>query len=180
MLAFLPGCAGGGTAGGAGGGAGNNAQQADTLNGPIVTLLTDLQQKANDRLTGDDRLPEVFTDPVTAENCQGVMGLTPEQLSELVEEASVQTAMINVNAYSVLLAKCPNAASAASVADTIAQNYDSNRWICVLPDESFVVTSGSHVLLVSASSAQAQALKEAFTELADGLVGEVRVFYTNA
>jgi hypothetical protein len=180
-LAILPACGSGGSGTGpgtdSGTGSGSGGGQADVLTGTVPELLTQLHDLANDQLVGDDALPETFDDPVTAENCQGVMGLTPDELSEFVDEAYVQTAAISVDAHGIVLAKCKSPEAAATVAKRIAANYDSGRWICVFPDTSWVVTSGSYVLLASTSSERSMALQRAFSEMTEGSVGEINAFY---
>jgi hypothetical protein len=121
---------------------------------------------------------ELFDEQVNAENCQSYTGLTAEQMSQYVEDAYASMATMNVSPHIVVLVKCVDEASAAAVEDLIAKGFDSSRWVCVMPDQSFVVDSGVYVLLVSSKIEAATAVKDAFLEMAGDNVGEVNEFFT--
>ncbi|MDR1069873.1 MAG: DUF4358 domain-containing protein [Gracilibacteraceae bacterium] len=150
---------------------------ADTLTGETVEILAAVVAAAGE--AAEAPLPQSFEDQVTAENCQGMLGLTPEQFAEYVTDAYVSNAALTTSAHEVALVKCNDPAAAAEVKALIAEGFDSQKWVCVLPDESSVVDSGSYVLLLATSSDYAEALTAGFTALAADNTGEKIVFYTS-
>jgi hypothetical protein len=175
-LAMLAAC--GGTGSGQGASGGTASGTASKLTGDPDKLLTDLAAEVNTRLADGSKLPQTFDDPVTAENCEGVMGLSAEELSQYVDTAFVQVGAINTSAHSVVIAKCKNAEAAKAAADICAKNYNSNRWICVVPDTSFLMVSGEYLLVASCSSEVATAIQEGFSAMAGGAADQTNVFFT--
>jgi hypothetical protein len=151
---------------------------SDTLSGSPAELMASVLSGADALLDDESKLPMSFDSAADSENCQGRLGLTPEQLAQYVEDGVVSTAAIGSQAHEVALVKCKDAASAAEVKKLIAEGFDSGIWVCVFPERSFVVDSGSYVLLAATSAAAADALQQSFAALAGELVGEVKVFYT--
>ncbi|MDR1605136.1 MAG: DUF4358 domain-containing protein [Gracilibacteraceae bacterium] len=172
LLFTLTACSGGG------GAPAQPAPPADTLTGELPEIIAALIAGANENLT--EKLPQSFEDPVTAENCQGMLGLTPEQFSEYVTEAYVSNSALTTSAHEIALVKCLDQAAAAEVKNLIAQGFDSGKWVCVMPDESSVIDSGSYVLLLSTAAQYADALTASFTALAADNTGEKNVFYSGA
>lgn len=150
---------------------------ADTIEGTAEEVLVRLQEETNKLLPSDKPLPKSFEDQVTAENCQGTLGISPEDFAEYVEEAYSASAAIMTIAHEVALVKCKDAAAAGEVKALIAAGFDSGKWICVHPKQSAVVDSGSFVLLAVSEAETVDALIEAFSGLAGGNVGEADIFY---
>ncbi|MDR1564368.1 MAG: hypothetical protein LBS74_05365 [Oscillospiraceae bacterium] len=151
--------------------------QESKLSGTLPDILTAIKNEANTALGGDAALPQTFDDPITAETCQDKLGLTPEEFTEYVKEAYVQNAAISSIAHQAALVKCKDAASASKAKGLIAKGFNSGKWICVRPEQSFVVDSGEYVYLVASSNEKADALFNAFKKLAVN-VGERNNFYT--
>ena len=148
----------------------------DTLSGATEDILASILSNADSQLAGENKLPNSFIDPVTADKAGNMLGLSPSQFNSDVAEAYVSVAAIITHAHQVALIKCNDAAAAARVKAAVAAGFDSNKWVCAHPDQSFVIDSGSYVLLVAAKNVQAEKLLEAFTSLA-GKTGSVNVFY---
>jgi hypothetical protein len=153
---------------------------SDTLSGSPAEIMESLRSGADALLSNEDKLPMSFDSPVDGETCQDRLGLTPEQLEQYVEDGVVLTAAIITHAHELALVKCKDAASAVEVKKLIADGFDSGKWICVFPEESFVMDSGSYVLLAATTAAAADALRQSFASLAGELVGEAKVFYTGS
>ena len=165
---------------GCGGGSGGSGGAKDTLTGSTEDILNSVVDGANKLLPEDSQLAAAFTDAVTADSAQNALGLSPDDFTKYVSEAYVSTAAIMTFAHQVALMKCKDFSSAAQVKSLVAAGFDSNKWICVWPDKSFVADSGSYVLLVASTSAGADALLESFKTLANNNVGEVNTFFTGA
>jgi hypothetical protein len=165
-----------GDSGGSGDSGGAGGEPVDTLGGAGPDILESVLADADEAL-GGGQLPQTFGDPVTAETAQGLIGLTPEQFDEYVTEAQALTAALMTSAYEVALIKCKDFEAAATVKDLVAGGFDSAKWICVMPEESFVIDSGSYVLLAAVGTTAGDAIIESFTAAAEGNVGEVNVFF---
>ena len=155
----------------------NSGGGSDTISGDTVTILEEILSGADAQLSDPDKLPGSFTDPVTADNSQGMIGLTPAQFDKYVEDAYASTGMIITFAHEIALVKCNDIAAAAEVKKLIAEGFDSNKWICAFPDASLVIDSGSYVLLAVGNKNAVQAVAESFSNIADGNVGEINIFF---
>jgi len=123
-----------------------------------------------------------FDDEITPDsaisNPQGALGLTDAQFAQYAESAYEAKAMINTAAQRTAAVKCKDAAAASQVKKLIAEGFDSNQWICVFPEQSVVVESGSYVLLAVGTVETTNALVEAFKAISDGNTGSPDVFFT--
>ncbi|MDR0468984.1 MAG: DUF4358 domain-containing protein, partial [Peptococcaceae bacterium] len=121
-----------------------------------------------------------FDGEVTADTSQNTIGLSTADFNQYVSSATVSTAAISTFAHQVSLILAKDAASAAEIKKRIAGDggFDSQKWICVWPEESCVIDSGSYVLLVVSRADVAEAVVAAFTAAA-GNVGERVVFFTS-
>ena len=156
---------------------GNNAGERDTLSGSTEELLTAIVVGANKLLPEDDQLAESFTDVITAENSEWVLGVSSDDFARYVTDAYSSTASIITFAHQVALMKCKDFSSAAQMKRLVASGFDSDKWICVWPERSFVVESGSYVLLVASTNTGGDKILESFKTLANNNVGEVNIFY---
>ena len=153
-------------------GAGVGAEASDTLNGRVADILPDVLADA------DSELPMMFDDAVTTETSQGMLGLTPDQFEQYISEATASTAAISTFAVQFALVKCNDIPAAAEVKGLIAKGYDSSKWICVMPEQSMTVESGSYVLLAVGPAASVEAVLKSFTDAAGGNVGSPDVFFS--
>jgi hypothetical protein len=151
---------------------------ADTLSGATNEILDELIAGSNKYLSADEPLPASFTDPITAETAEGALGLTAAQFGEYVTDAYAANAMIMSFAHEIALVKCVDAAAALQVKDLIAGGFNSGKWICVFPEQSFTVECGSYVLLVASSAANGTAVTRSLSDLARSNIGLVNIFYT--
>jgi hypothetical protein len=158
--------------GGAGGGG--------ALAGELPDILSALMEKANGILDEGNRFGMTLNDQVTAETCQGKLGLSPEQFGMYVSDAYASTAAISAFAHEVAIIRCKDAAAAAEVKKLAAEGFDPMQWVCVAPDRCYVVDSGEYVLLVATVDPGAGAIEQAFAEMAasgGGTAGEAVVFF---
>ena len=144
----------------------------DTLTGPPEEVLAQLKEASS------VELPMSFDSEVTADKAQNTLGLTEAQFGEYVESAYESAAAISTFAQSNVLVKCKDIAAAAEVKKLVAAGFDSHQWVCVLPDQSVVVESGSYVLLAVGAAETTNALVEAFKSISGGNTGSPDVFFT--
>jgi hypothetical protein len=125
-----------------------------------------------------DRPGMTFEDPVTAENCEGMLGLTTQEFTELVVSAYTSNAAFISTAHEVALIECADAAGAERVKGLVAKGFNPNRWICVFPEYALVVESGKYVLLSASMGNFCNAVVEAFASEMGGETGKTDTFYT--
>jgi hypothetical protein len=115
---------------------------------------------------------------ITENDCENKLGITPAQFGADVEEAYMALAAIGTHAFEVVLIKTKGNESASTLKKAIADGYDSRKWICVLPEQSFVVDSGRFVLLGSVPNDTAEAFQTAFDDyFENNTLGTVNTFY---
>jgi len=146
----------------------------ETLTGTPEEILAQLKETADLGITFDDEI----TPESTVSTPQIALGLTDAQFAQYVESAYEAKAAIMTMAQRTAVVKCKDAAAAAQVKKLIAEGFDSHQWICVFPDQSVVVESGSYVLLAVGITETTNALVEAFKALSDGGTGTPDVFFT--
>jgi hypothetical protein len=95
-----------------------------------------------------------------------------------VESACESAAAISAIAQCNVLVKCKDIAAAAEVKKLVVAGFNSGKWVCVMPEQSVVVESGSYVLLAVGTVEATNALVEAFQSISDGNTGSSIVFFT--
>lgn len=125
-------------------------------------------------------MPASYISEVTAETSLYAIGLSQSDFDEYVSSASVSTALIGSFAHEISLIQAKDAVAAAAIKKLVAADggYDSRKWICVFPEVSCVIESGSYVLLAASRADVVDAVVGAFTDAA-GSVGERDVFFTS-
>jgi hypothetical protein len=141
-----------------------------------ATVLEEILAGANDMLADDDKLGMTFTDPVTADNSQGMLGLSAVDFDEYVVSAYTSNAAIISIAHEVALIECEDEDAAAKVKELVAGGFDSLRWICVYPEHSLVISSGRYVMLAATRDSFSNAAVASFTAYMGG-AGDPEVFY---
>lgn len=119
-----------------------------------------------------------FEEQITAETCESYLGLTAQQFEDYVTEAFANSAAISSVASLTAVIQCKSADDAKTVKGLIAAGFDTSRWVCVFPQQCFVVEFGEYVLLSAGTIEAAQALELAVADYAGDTAGETDVFYT--
>ncbi len=131
-------------------GAGQDGQAASPLSSTMASILD-----------GVADLPMVGDVPLDASNFEfyafipyvdGYVGLASD-------------AMINAIAHSVVLVQVPDGTDAQSVADSIEENANPAKWVCVTAEKTAVAVNGNLILLVMSAEATCDAIVENFQAL---------------
>lgn len=126
-----------------------------------------------------------FTTAVTADLAQNTTGLSEADFDSLVVAASSSMAGIGSQAHQIVLIQANDDSAADEVKRIIAgrvsgkEGYDSQKWICVWPQQSVVIESGSYVLLIASRNDVVNAALEVFRGMAGGY-GNADVFFEHA
>ena len=153
---------------------------ATNLTGAPDAILTQIVTDTTAAMPEANPVPKPLPNQaVTADNCTNIMGLSADDFNKYVDSASQSIAAIMTFPHEIILIQAKDAASAVKLKTLIADNYDSHKWQCVLPDESSVIDSGSYVMLVASRTDITDAAVAAFKNLA-GTTGDLNTFYTSA
>ncbi|MDR2654880.1 MAG: DUF4358 domain-containing protein [Oscillospiraceae bacterium] len=143
----------------------------DTLVGGTDEILKQIVDGANAAIPEGSGVGMTFDEAVAAENCQGMLGLSSDEFAQYVEDAYASTAALMTFAHEAALVKCKNIADAAKVKELMINGFNSGRWVCVMPDKTYVIESGSYVFLVASKTVVADAFVESFKSAAQGNTG---------
>lgn len=149
-----------------------DAQNAETLTAPEGTT-EELMNKLYENVTVD--LP-LMTMPVDLTDEFAVSTYLALDGTDAVKEASVSESMIGAQAYSVVLVRCTDSEQAGTVAQTMFDNIDMRKWICVEATEKQAAVCGDLVLFVMLDptyGVTCDQIVESFTTLCGGTVGTV-------
>ncbi|MCL1824093.1 MAG: hypothetical protein FWG44_07815 [Oscillospiraceae bacterium] len=142
--------------------------------GSLEETLTEIENLAKEAIGEDGFYPMGFTDPVTAEVAQNMLGFSEDDFNTYVEEAVSSIAAIATFAHQMALVKVTSG-NAETVKNLIASGYDSRKWICVFPEISIAAYAGDYVLLAVGSEKNAHAVADAFLKLTGG--GDSEIFF---
>jgi hypothetical protein len=125
-----------------GGGSKPSAGGSSSANkGDLLTLMGALLKGTEDEMT-------VVTEEIPSDAYKANLFIDYIEGSKAVSSAP----MIGSIAHSVCLLQLPDGADVAKIADTINQNKDPRKWICVEAEKSAVLHSGNYILLVMSTS----------------------------
>ncbi|MDR0818829.1 MAG: hypothetical protein LBN43_04575 [Oscillospiraceae bacterium] len=141
-------------------------------------ILTSLLAKANALLPEDGAMPKEFVTEIDAETAKGNTGLSPDDFTKYVSSAKAAAAMIGSFAHKVVIIQLKDVSDASTVKSLVADGFDNSQWICVFPEKSVVVDSGSCILMVASRKDWADAVLSAFGELAGGNLGGANEFFS--
>jgi hypothetical protein len=165
-----------------GNGSGTPAQTPDPtpapqseLSGSASDVLEAVMARAQLLLAEEgEEMPMSFVGVIEADTANSI-GLTDAEFNQYVEEGSKSTAALITFAHEIVVLKCKSGA-ADTVVYLLSQGYDSGKWICVVPDVSFVSSSGDYVLLAASKTLTVSAVYEAFRQLAVVVDNEIQFY----
>ena len=102
--------------------------------------------------------------------------LTSLESAEGLVEVTVNEPMTGSQAYSMVLVRCENGEKAAEVAQSMFDNIDMGKWICVWATEKQAVVCGDLALFVMLDpqyGVTTDQIVEAFTQVCGGAVDTV-------
>lgn len=166
--------------GGSQGGSGGSNAQTEFLTGSAEEILSQIMENATEDLGEENPMPMTFTDPISSDSSQGMLGITSEAFDQYVDEAASATGALITTAFQAAVVKCKDPVTADEAKTVIADNFDSFKWICVFPEQSLVMNAGSYVLLAVGTVAETDAISRAFDEAAGGNASEANVFFRQA
>ena len=129
----------------------------------VVTETEELLNKIYENVTVELPLMTMFIDLADEFALSTYTGATS---AEGMIEGAFNESMIGAQAYSLSLVKCESAEKAAEVAQTMFDNIDTRKWVCVEATEKQAVVAGDlafFVMLNPEYGVTADQIVEAFT-----------------
>lgn len=115
-------------------------------------------------------MPGVMSNEVDVTDAEMVKFTTGLENGNELEHLVVSEPMMSSQAYSLVLAKVKSGANASKIAETMKDNIDTRKWICVTAEKVYATSSGDVVFLVMTRTDLADAVYSSFKTLA-GSVG---------
>lgn len=129
----------------------------------VLTETEELLNKIYENVTVELPLMTMFID---LNDEYAVPTYTGAATAEGMIEGAFSESMIGAQAYSLSLVKCESAEKAAEVAQTMFDNIDTRKWVCVEATEKQAVVAGDlafFVMLNPEYGVTSDAIVEAFT-----------------
>ena len=129
----------------------------------VLTETEELLNKIYENVTVE--LP-LMTMPIDFADEYTLTAFTGATSAEGLIEGAYNESMIGAQAYSLSLVKCESAEKAAELAQTMFDNIDTRKWVCVEATEKQVVVAGElafFVMLNPEYGVSADQIVEAFT-----------------
>ncbi len=114
-------------------------------------------------------MPGVMTQPIDVTDKDMVSYVTGLENGDELEYAVVSEPMMSSQAYSMVIAKVKSGVNASKVAETMKDNIDTRKWICVSAEQLYATNSGDVVFLVMTNKELADAVYNSFKTLAGGI-----------
>ena len=139
----------------------------------VLTETEELLNKIYENVTVE--LP-LMTMPIDLTDEFALTTYTGAASAEGMIEGAFSESMIGAQAYSLSLVKCESADAAAALAQTMFDNIDTRKWVCVEATEKAAVVAGDlafFVMLNPEYGVTSDAIVEAFTTVCGGSVDSV-------
>ena len=114
-------------------------------------------------------MPGVMTQAIDVADKDMVSYVTGLENGDELEYAVVSEPMMSSQAYSMVIAKVKSGVNASKVAETMKDNIDTRKWICVSAEQLYATNSGDVVFLVMTNKELADAVYTSFKTLAGGI-----------
>lgn len=118
----------------------------------------------------------LVTMPVDTTDADAVTYMTSLTDGSVIKEASVSESMMGSQAYSLVLVRLNDAAQAEATAQSMFDNINTRKWICVEATEKQAVVCGDLVMFIMLDpqyGVTTDQIVEAFTTVCGGTVGTV-------
>ena len=139
----------------------------------VLSATEELLNKIYENVTVE--LP-LMTMPIDLADEYAVPTFTGAETAEGMIEGAFSESMIGAQAYSLSLVKCESAEKAAELAQTMFDNIDTRKWVCVEATEKQAVVCGDlafFVMLNPEYGVTADEIVTAFTTVCGGAVDTV-------
>lgn len=146
-----------------------SSKSTSSLNISNAQDLTALVEKIYDNITVE--MPLVETAEIETSEVDTVSMFTGLDSAKDIEYLVVSEPLMSSQAYSLVLVKVKEGADANSIAQTMNDNINMAKWVCVSAEKVYTTTSGDIICLVMSDEEKAKSVYDSFKTLA-GSVGQ--------
>lgn len=149
------------------GSAGGDSAAGDSeqkLVGSLSEIMDSVYENAELSQEFRESMANFSSGEIPAESSEYLIGTADVEY----EEGYFSVPMINVQAYQCILLRLPEGADIEAAKQTIADNADPRKWICVEAESVIVENVGDVVLFVMGDSETTNALRTSFLALGNG------------
>jgi len=147
--------------------------KGSSTNLPAINSAEDLSALVDSIYTGvTDEMPGVMSQVVDVTDKEMVNYITGLENGDNLEYLVVSEPMMSSQAYSMIVAKVKSGVNASQVAQSMKDNVDTRKWICVTAEKVYATNSADVVFLVMTKANLAESVLNSFKTLA-GNVGQV-------
>lgn len=137
---------------------------------PAINSAEDLTKLVDSIYAGvTDEMPGVMTQQIDVTDKDTVSYMTGLENSDELDYLVVSEPMMSSQAYSLVLAKVKSGANASKIAQTMKDNINTRKWICVTAEKLYATNSGDVVFLVMTRADLAKSVYDSFKTLAGGV-----------
>ena len=122
--------------------------ESDPIESEPEFVLTETEEKLNKLYENVTVELPLMTMPIDLTDEFAVSTFTGAASAEGMIEGAVSESMIGAQAYSISLVKCESADAAAALAQTMFDNIDTRKWVCVEATEKQAVVCGDLAFFV--------------------------------
>ena len=119
-----------------------------------------------------DEMPSVMSQPIDVTDKDTVNYMTGLENGDELEYLVVSEPMMSSQAYSLVVAKVKSGVNASKVAETMKNNINTRKWICVTAEKLYATNSGDVVFLIMTRADLAESILNSFKSLA-GNIGQL-------
>lgn len=132
----------------------------------IKGLIDQIYEKTSNEMFGLETREIDINDEMALKSYTGL------DTNDGIEKIVVSESMITATAYSLAIVKVDSNANIENIKQTMVDNIDMRRWICVGADVLYATNYGDVIFLIMASEENAKPQYEAFKEIVKGKVGK--------
>ena len=144
-------------------GCGKNTENADGLSGSCEEILQKVYDTADLDTSFRDSLQYYETGALSADNCAYMLGTTDVSYSDSVYSVPMMSSV----PYQCVILRLSEGEDVTAVKETLSQNADPAKWICVEAESVAVENVGDVVLAVMGDTDIVDAVKNAFLALGE-------------
>ena len=114
-----------------------------------------------------DTIPSLETEEVSLSDKDLVKSLTGLDNTDDIKTLVTSEPLMNVQALEVAVLKTSENASVEKMMQTMQENINMNKWICVSADKMYLASSGDVIFMVMADSDWAKSIYDEFLKYLD-------------
>ncbi len=138
-----------------------DTETSQNLEGSLTEILATVYEKADLSQDFRDSMKDYDSGEITAETAEYMIGTTDVEYTEAIYSVP----LMNVVPYQCILLRLPEGADVEAAKQTLSDNADPRKWICVEAESVIVENVGDVILFLMADTDTANAMRDSFLAL---------------